>query len=128
MAKAAKNLSSTARIDATPALSKCRPNNARASHNSLGNEGLGASGKSRKAESTGLESLARAALESLILNKKTPPAALASAIRTALQLTGALDPHRATPGPPESDPEAMTAADIDAALERMRKPRKAPNS
>jgi hypothetical protein len=72
-----------------------------------------------------LETLARAALRRILEDKSTPAAALASAIRTALQLCGALGSDRKEA--PETDPEAMSAADIDAALERLtRKPRKAP--
>jgi len=67
---------------------------------------------------TRLERLARAALERLLKDKATPAAALASAIRTALQLSGALHPDRER-DPPERDPENMSAADIDAALENL---------
>jgi hypothetical protein len=85
-------------------------------------------GATRETNSSGierLETLARAALRRILEDKSTPAAALASAIRTALQLCGALGSDRKEA--PETDPEAMSAADIDAALERLtRKPRKAP--
>lgn len=63
-----------------------------------------------------LEALATAALERLLRDKATPAAALASAIRTALQMCGALERVE-----PESaaDPESMSAADIDAALQNL---------
>jgi hypothetical protein len=64
-----------------------------------------------------LEMLARAALERVLLDKTTPAPALASAARTALQLAGALGSDRRDAA--SSDPESMSAADIDQALEQM---------
>lgn len=114
MAKPKGATASAARTGKARDLPRGRQGDARAAGNGLADASLA---RGREGSTSRLETLACAALERLLKDKATPAAALASAIRTALQLSGALEREREPELP--SDPESMSAADIDAALQSL---------